>query len=356
MILSILVFILVLSLLVFIHELGHFLVAKKIGIRVEEFGFGLPPRIWGFKKGETLYSLNWLPIGGFVKLSGEDEVDIKTKNPQELKRYFFARTKKERAAVLLAGITMNFLLAVVIISYMFTKGVSLPNGVLVEELLPDSPAIEAGLQADDTIIEYDGTKVYETQDLVRLTRETGGEQVNVVLLRGPEKTQVTISVTPRKDPPENQGPLGVRISTSVDEVKYPWYIAPYHGLIWAFKFSYLIFMTLLDTLYKLVTFQQARIDVGGPVAIYKATDEAVKFGTQAVLNLMGLLSLNLAIFNLLPIPALDGGRLMFVVFEKFLGRKVKPAAELVAHQIGMAFLIGLIILVTINDIVKSLRG
>ena len=354
MIITVIVFIIVLSILVFIHELGHFLVAKKLGIRVEEFGFGLPPRIKGIKRGETVYSINWLPIGGFVKLSGED-VDEELKIPQpEIHRYFFARSKKERAAVLLAGVTMNFLLAVVVISYIFTQGVFVPTErVHIDKISDNSPASAAGLQAKDVIISLAGKTIRTSDDLVSTTKAHLGEPIDVQIERA--GASLTLTVVPRKDPPKNEGPMGVVIS-NLEEKKYLWYQAPYYGLIEALKMSYLMISSLAGLLFRLVTFQPAGVEVAGPIGIAQATGQAVKYGIMAVLQLVGVLSLNLAIINVLPIPALDGGRLLFVVLEKFLGRRVKPQAERVAHQIGMVFLLALILLVTVNDILRLIRG
>lgn len=352
--LAILVFIIVLSILVFVHELGHFTVAKKLGIRVEEFGFGLPPRIWGFRRGETLYSINWLPIGGFVKLSGEDVEEGVKIDPKEKHRYFFARSKLERSAVLLAGVTMNFLLAVVIISYIFTQGVFVPTDhVRLDKIAQDSPAQVAGLQEKDVVVSFENVPIKSSEDLIKISKERGGQPSKIVVQRGDQTLELTI--TPRKDPPPDQGPLGVVIS-NLEEKKYPWYQAPYYGMIEAVKMSYMMLTTLLTTLYRLITFQPVGVDVAGPIGIAKATGQAVQYGLTAVLQLMGILSLNLAIVNVLPIPALDGGRLLFVVLEGFIGKRVKPQAERVAHQIGMAFLLALIALITINDLIRLFRG
>lgn len=355
MIVTFITFFVVLSLLVFVHEFGHFIVAKKLGIRVEEFGFGLPPRVWGVKRGETIYSINALPIGGFVRLSGEDEAENSGKlSESERKRHFWARSKKERAAVLLAGVTMNFLLATAIISYIFTQGVYVPSDhVTITGVVADSPGAAAGIHAEDIVVSMGGKDIKTSEELITTTNEFAGTETTMVVLR--DGTPVTLTVTPRKDPPENQGPMGITI-TNLEEKRYAWYQAPFYGMIEAIKLSYIMVTTLLMLIYRLVTFQKVAVDVGGPVAIYQATGQAVKSGVNSVLQLAGLLSLNLAIINVLPIPALDGGRLLFVVLEKFIGRKVKPRAEQVAHQIGFAFLIGLIVLVTVNDILRIIRG
>lgn len=352
--LTILVFGTILSILVFVHELGHFLVAKKLGIRIEEFGFGLPPRIWGKRRGETVYSINWLPIGGFVKLSGEDVEENVTINQEEKHRYFFARTKKERAAVLLAGVTMNFFLAVVIISYIFTQGVFVPTDrVHIERITENSPAAQAGIQAKDVVVSFAGKTITTSEELITTTKERTNLPTPIVVRRNGE--ELTFTVTPRKDPPKNEGPMGIIIS-NLEEKKYPVYQAPFYGMVETLKMSYLMVGTLLSMLFRLVTFQPVSVDVAGPIGIAQATGRAINVGFMAVLQLTGLLSLNLAIVNILPIPALDGGRLLFVVLEKFIGRRVKPTAERVAHQIGMAFLLALIVLITINDLLRIIRG
>lgn len=357
MLFTIIVFLVILSILVFVHEFGHFIVAKKLGIGVEEFGFGLPPRVWGKKIGETIYSINWLPIGGFVKLTGEDEEVQNSKlnvQSKERKKFFWARSKKERAAVLLAGVTMNFLLAVIIISYIFTQGVFVPTEkVHIDKVTENSPAAEAQLQEKDVIISFADKDIKTTEDIINLSKTKGGEVTPIEVLRN--GSRIKLSITPRKDPPPGEGPLGIVIS-NLEERKYPIYQAPFYGIVEALKLSYLMISSLAVMIFKLITFQPTDVDVAGPIGIAQATGQAVKYGFIAVLQLMGLLSLNLAILNILPIPALDGGRLFFVIFEKFIGRRVKPKVEAVAHQIGMAFLLALIVLITINDVLRLIKG
>lgn len=245
---------------------------------------------------------------------------------------------------------MNFFLAVVIISYIFTQGVFVPsNQVHIETVTENSPAATAGLKNQDIIVSFAGKPVSTTEDLINIAKAQGGVETPLVIRR--DGQEVTLSVVPRKDPPEGEGPLGISIS-NLEEKKYPWYQAPFYGLREAFQLSWLMLTTLATMVFKLITFQKAQVDVAGPVGIAQATGQAIKYGYMAVLQLMGLLSLNLALFNILPIPALDGGRLFFVLTEKWLGRHIKPKVEAVVHQIGMAFLLGLVVLITINDLVR----
>lgn len=354
MLLTAVVFIIILSILVFIHELGHFTVARLIGVKVEEFGFGLPPRIWGKKFGKhgTTYSLNWLPIGGFVKLAGEDEGEssvISRQSSVKTKKYFWARSKKERAAILLAGVFMNFLLAVGITTYLLTQGVAEISGrVHVEQVLPGSPAEKAGLAKDDVI-----TNFKTPSELITYVKAHEGEEITFSVLRNSHS--IPVSLIPRKDYPKGEGPTGIAISDLETRV-YPWSQAPYVATKINVIRAWDMIAGIGALIGRLIHLQPVGQDVAGPIGIAAVTGQAVKFGWKAVLEFMSILSLNLAVLNVLPIPALDGGRLAFIFLEKILGRKVKPAFEQSTHQIGMIVLFILILLISINDILRLARG
>ncbi len=350
MIITILVFIAILSVLVFVHELGHFISAKIFGIKVEEFGFGLPPRIFGITKGETVYSVNWLPIGGFVKLFGEEGLEedkrekIKDKS-EEINRAFYARPPWQRAVVLVAGVTMNFILALILISYLFTRGVMVPTDrVHIEKVASGSPAYDAGLQQGDIVKNFkDG------ESLIKYTKEHLGEEITLSVERNGKVFDVKL--VPRREYPKDQGPLGVVIS-NYEEKKYSLVEAPVAGMKESLNLSWVLVKGIGQTLYKLATFQSVSRDVAGPIGIAQMTGQAIRFGGLAVLELTGLLSLNLAIVNIIPFPALDGGRLLFVVIEAVTGRKIRTHWERYVHQVGMAILLALILLVTLNDLVR----
>lgn len=362
MFLTAVVFIIILSILVFIHELGHFAVAKLIGVNVEEFGFGLPPRIWGKKIKKTIYSINWLPIGGFVKLSGEDESDFSLKSlksPKTLNSYFFARSKKERAAILLAGVTMNFLLAVGITAFLLTQGVAEVSGrVHVEQVLPGGPAEKAGLQKNDIILSIASSlstlrPLSTPKELIDFVNNEKGREVKITIERNGKKQDIV--VTPRTEYPKGEGPTGIAISDLETKV-YPITQAPFVAVKINVTRAWEMLAGIAGLIARLVRLQPVGGDVAGPIGIAQVTGQAVRFGWKAVLEFMSILSLNLAVLNVLPIPALDGGRLLFVVFEKILGRKVKPAFEQSTHQIGMIVLFILILLISINDILRLARG
>ena len=364
MFVTIVVFLLILSLLVLVHEAGHFFVAKFFKIKVEEFGFGLPPRVFGKKFGETLYSINWLPIGGFVKLYGEDEagsgtVSLKPQkfSKKDLDRAYFSRPKWQKALVVSAGVIMNFILAVVIISYLFSAvGVPTPTSkVFVSQVIKDAPADRAGLKVGDLLEEVNGKKITTTIDVVETARQNLGKTIDLKIKAKNGKEEV-LKLTPRKEYPKNQGPMGVAIEQEVITKKYPWYEAPFVGTKEALKETWMIASGLGILVGQLVTKGAVPQDVAGPVGIAQLTGRVVDIGPFAVLSFISLLSLNLAIINILPIPALDGGRLFFIVWEAVTRKKVDPKIEGIAHTIGMAILLGLIALITLHDLFRIFTG
>jgi len=365
MIITVLVFLLILSVLVLIHEAGHFFVAKKLGIKVEEFGFGLPPRVFGIKKGETIYSINLLPIGGFVKLYGEDEAGSgKIPNPKsqipitkDKERAFFARPVWQRAIVVVAGVVMNFLLATAIITYFFgIAGVQTPGDkVIVGQIVKNSPAEKAGLKSGDIIKTINNIKITSPKQLVTVTKSHLGENLSIVIQEKSGESK-NIVVIPRKNYPLNEGPMGISISSDIITKKYPLYQAPFVGLLEAFNQSWAIVVGLGMVVSQLLLHAQIPKGVAGPVGIAQLTGQFIQYGPQAVLSLVSLLSLNLAILNILPIPALDGGRLFFILVEGVTGRKVPQKFEAYAHAIGMAVLLALIAFITLSDIIRLISG
>jgi regulator of sigma E protease len=354
---NIIVFIITLSILVLIHEFGHFLAAKRRGVLVEEFGLGLPPRIAGIKIGETIYSINFLPFGGFVKLYGEDSEEGIN---QKLKSRAFAyKNNWEKVLIIVAGVVGNFFLAWLLFSYLFTQGVPVPtNQVKIEKVASGSPAEKVGIAPGDVIkkiISKQDNKTYSLSsgaDLITITKKYSGKEIILVVKRNNQEINKTI--TPRLSPPPGEGPLGIVIN-SFEEKKYPWYQAPFYGLIDSLKITYKIFAELLKTILTLLSFQKANVDVAGPIGIAYYTSEIIKFGKNAYLEFLALLSLNLAVINLLPFPALDGGRLAFVIYESITKKKIKKELERNLNLIGFIILIFLAIMISINDIIKLIR-
>lgn len=360
---TIIAFIIILSVLVLVHELGHFLVAKKLGIRVEEFGIGFPPRAYGKKIGDTLYSINWLPVGGFVKLFGEDEAGVgkitgsKFQIPKgDVEKAFYARPLWQRMLVVTAGVIMNFILAVVLISFLFaTQGVPLPaNNIIVSEVSHNSPAEIAGLKTNDRIISINGQKMTETDTFISTTKKLKGMTVTLDVLRNGK--EFTTTLVPRVNPPKNEGAMGVAI-TNIEVKKYTWFEAPVFGTIEAAKFSWMIITGLVTLVTDFVFHGIKPQGVAGPVGVAQLTGEAVRAGWFAVLWFVSLLSLNLGVLNILPIPALDGGRFFFMIIEFVTGgKKVNPKYEAYAHGIGLVVLLALMVLVTFFDVARLIQG
>lgn len=344
MIVSILIFVVVLSILVLVHEFGHFIMARRAGVMVEEFGFGLPPRLIGKKIGETIYSINALPFGGFVRLHGEmDEEGVTDKN-----RAFLYRSKKVRTSVIIAGVIMNFLLGIVAfgIVYSFSGIPRDTHQIKIVDLSQDSPAVAAGLVVGDIVQKADGKSFTGVNDFISYVDSKKGQ--NVVIQTENKK----VTVVPRANPPQGEGPLGVVITTT--EIYYPPVVLrPFYGIYYGFKEAIFWGQTIVVGLWTIIAglFRgQAPQGVAGPVGIFAVTTEAARSGILTLINFVGILSVNLAILNIIPFPALDGGRLLFIGIEGIIGKKVVPKVEAAINTAGMIILLLLLLAITIGDI------
>lgn len=347
---SILVFLIVLSILVIVHEFGHFVMARRAGVLVEEFGFGLPPRIWGKQIGETLYSINALPFGGFVRLHGEsDEESIESP-----RRAFLNKNKKTRISIIVAGVVMNFILAIVAfaIVYSFSGIPKDTHKIKVVDISQNSPALSSGLVIGDVIKSADGKLFTKVDDFIKYVDTKRGKRVVL------ETENKKVTIVPRESPPEGEGPLGVTITTT--EVYFPPVaLRPFYGIFYGFKDALFWGKNILVGLWSVVaglTKGQVPKDVSGPVGIFAVTSEAAKIGILALINFIGILSVNLAILNILPFPALDGGRLLFIGIESVIGRKVLPKLEATIHSIGMIVLLLLLLAITIHDVQRLISA
>lgn len=374
-----LIFILVLSVLVFVHELGHFWTARKLGVKAEEFGFGFPPRAFGFYKDKqgkwrhfwgnrsldelpldqepagTVYSLNWLPIGGFVRIKGENGEG--KQDPDS----FAAKSLGRRALILAAGVIMNIVLAFVLLSFGYMLGLpqSLDEAgpsaritqaeVWVMEALPESPAATAGLEPGDVIMAVNGQPVSSNESLQALVAENNGVATDfLVKSKDGEKH---LEITPEIIASTGKPGIGVSIYAS-GTVRYPFFLAIWEG----FKATGLMFWAIIVAFAVLIRDLFIGVGVGGqvagPVGIATLTGQVARLGFTYLLQFMALLSLNLALINILPFPALDGGRILFVIIEKFKGKPVKQSVEAWIHTIGFWILIALIVVVTYKDIIR----
>lgn len=353
-ILTIFIFFVILVILVLIHEFGHFIAAKKSGVYVEEFGFGFPPRLFGKKFGETIYTVNALPLGGFVRLFGEEyhEEKKKTKEGIHKERAFINKKPWQKSIIITAGVVMNFLLGWVLISYLFTVGTPVPAGVSVEKTQPNSPAAQVGLKKGDKLekIVYgeEEMNIKTTIDLVGASRKYGDKEVTLYISR--DNKSISYQITPRANPPAKQGALGIEIRQLVEKKQYPWYSAPYYGLVEAATMTKTIMVELLKIPVQFLTTQKTEVEFSGPVGIAKIVGEARKYGINALFEITALLSLNLAVVNILPFPALDGGRMVFVLYEWITGKRPNQNLEKYLNLAGIIILLSLSALVTIIDI------
>jgi len=374
MFLTIVVFIIILSLLVFVHEFGHFWVARRMGVTAEEFGFGFPPRAIGIYKNRegkwrlvwgktevkdavsTIYSINWVPLGGFVKIKGEEGENADERDS------FASKKVWQRAAILLAGVTMNVVLAGALISLGYMVGLpqSLdsikPNASVSErkiqivQIQPESPAKEAGLKVGDILMSINGQELESTQAVQEFTNKNADEKLNYKLKRGGET--VSARIQPEELEGSDRAGVGIAI-TETGIVRYPVFTAIWEGI----KTTVMVTIAILVAFYELikgliVSEPTVSADVAGPVGIAALTGQMIQLGFAYVLQFTALLSINLAIINALPIPALDGGKLLFLGLEKLKGRPVKPELENTIHYIGFALLMMLIVVITFRDIAK----
>ena len=339
---DLIIFVIALSVLVLVHEFGHFFIARKTGVKVEEFGLGLPPRIIGKKFGDTIYSINLLPIGGFCKLYGEDG-DGKGTDAFNHKKPW------QKLLIVLGGVLMNLVLAVVIftIVYLFTGIPKVTDQVKILNVVANSPAASVGLKEGDWVKKI-GDKEIKTAD--ELTTEVGKYKGQKIDLTINDNKLVNIEV--RQNPPEGEGSMGIAISNT-EMVKIPWYrldLSIKAGFEEAYYWGKIIASGVGQMIGGLLTGNPPK-DVSGPIGMYEATS-AIKQnqGLLAVIHFFGIVSVNLAIVNILPFPALDGGRIIFVLYEMVTRKKANQKLEIIANNLGMILLLGLILLITIGDI------
>lgn len=364
---TIILFIIVLAILILTHELGHFLVAKWAKIRVDEFGLGLPPRIWGIKFGETVYSINWLPLGGFVKIFGEDPNEENTNGPDSA-RSFVHRPKGIQALVLVAGVTLNFALAWILIS--INLGIGMPAGLdglpsdlrvrneslSIVNVLRESPASEAGLQVGDQLISFSsgGEKIAElsVESVHDFTKKFPDQAIKVEYQRDAEK--FTAIVVPRLGVTGDGSAIGIA-TQKIGIVSASWWQAPLYGLLFSYHLTVNTLLAFGDFFSSLFSSgREALGAIAGPIGIYGLIDDASRLGIVYLLNFVALISINLAILNLLPFPALDGGRLLFVAIEAVIRRPINPKVANILNMIGFGLLILLMLVIAISDIFKLL--
>jgi regulator of sigma E protease len=338
-------FIIILSILIFLHEFGHFIVATSNGVRVEEFGFGFPPRLLKlFTWRGTLFSLNALPLGGFVRMA-EDDPTV----PGSLA----SKRRLVRGGVYLAGPLMNVLLAAILFGIAFMAGSLEPYqgpGAGVYGVAVRSPAEQAGMAPGDNIISIDGQVITSVAQVSEIIKAKVGQEVVIYTERN-GKPLPPIKLVPRANPPAGEGAIGIALDLPLHLKRYPvWQAIPM-----GFQSTYFTVRNMFVSIAAAIK-GQIKFDVTGPIGMYRMTQQIAKTGVIRLLEFAGFLSINFAIVNLLPLPALDGGRLIFVLLEWIRrGRKVPPEKEGLVHTLGFFALIALMAVITVADYFRYFR-
>ena len=381
---TIIIFIIVLAVIILVHEVGHFLLAKIFGVRVEEFGIGLPPRIWGRKVGETLYSVNWIPLGGFVRMLGEDAGDPVPKlpdvetdqlgqsNPLPIVQSvddgaFYKKPKWKQALILIAGISFNIIFAWLIISLGFAIGMPAPVGesvfgatqnvqTVVTSVLPKSPADVAGLIAGDTIVsvEVGGKPVINptAENISQTISQSQTGDVTISYKQG-DATK-TATITPSTDIIKGERLIGI----SMDELG-TLKLSPPLALLEGAHTTYLLIIStaqgLAQFLWQTVTGKSNWSEVSGPNGIATVVGQATQLGFVYLLSLVALISINLALINLVPFPALDGGRLLFVAIEAVTRRPIPPKVAHWLNTAGFILLLALMLFISAHDVFNLVK-
>ncbi len=366
---SLLIFLAVLSVLVLIHELGHFFAARLMGVKADEFGYGFPPRLIAFvreagkwkrvrsKEGgtysSTIWSLNWLPLGGFVRLKGEEQKDHDADS--FLSKGFFARF-----FILIAGVFMNWILAAIIFSTAFCIGVpmelqGLPANAVIQDarvqivdVVKDLGAAQAGIKIGDVLLGVNGERFTRVEQAQTLLGQASLQKTATLLVRR-DTQEMSFDVTPALLPSLGRPGVGLALA-DIGVVHFSFFRAIYHGVSMTWTYTKLIILGLVGFIRDLAVTHKVTADLSGPVGIAVLTGTIAQQGWWSLMQFMAVLSLNLAVINFLPIPALDGGRIFFLLIESIRRKRASFRVEGLIHQIGFFLLLALILVVTVHDL------
>ena len=344
-IINILLFVLILGVIVFVHEFGHFILAKWNGVYVYEFALGMGPKIWGFKKGETEYNLRAIPIGGFCQLAGEDlDTDDDKKIPKDKR----LQNKKpwQRFLIMLFGPMNNFILAVILIFLIGLIWGGSTMDPVIYKVDKDTAAYVAGLRSKDVIISINNNKIETSDDIsLYLAVASPTKKNTIVVERNGEK--LTFKVKPKKI--KENGKETYRYGIAMKQTKTNGFV---NSIVYTFNKTKSIFKQMFVTLAYLFTGRVKLSQLSGPVGIYSIVGEQRSGGIASLIYLTAFLSINVGVINLLPIPAFDGGHILFIIIEKIKGSPVKPELENKIHNIFLILLLVLMVIITINDIIR----
>ena len=372
MLLSIIGLVIILGIIVLAHELGHFVTARIFGVKVEEFGLGFPPRLIGFYKNkiifgskikseeikDTIYSLNQIPIGGFVKIKGQDGEFSKDEDS------FARKSAWKKAIILVAGVFANFVLCAIILSVGYFIGMPTiledqnpryarnvqDNQIQIISINSNSPAETAGLKIGDAFLTLDDKKIESVKQIQEYTSNKDGLLMLIQVKRAQDILE--LEIIPRVlDSSRQKAVMGVGLVETAT-VSYKWYEAIWQGIKNTIYITGAIFIALWSLIKNIILTGQVSADIAGPVGIAVIAGQSIKLGFIYILQFTALLSINLAIINILPFPALDGGRLLFVIIEKIRGKEINKKIENIIHTTGFVILMVLVVLITYRDIAR----
>lgn len=358
--LTVIAFIVVFGVLILVHEIGHFFAARKAGIRVEEFGFGLPPRLFGIKKGETIYSINCIPFGGFVRMYGEDGFDDKLIKSEHS---FIGKSLGARTCVIVAGVAMNFVLAIALLTIGFSVGmVPFPgspefnDAVTVEAVVVNSVlsggSAEGKLKAGDEILMVGKRKVDSVATVVGVTGANTLRPIHFLVRR--EEAELVFPLVPNQD-----GKVGIEITEKINAK--PLQLMLHKAFIISLRETWRLSKFTLVALGGFIRHIASRAaipqNVAGPVGIVEMTHDIVKLGgIMPLIKFIALLSISLGVINIMPFPALDGGRFLFILVELVRRKRANAKIESIVHMVGFAILLLLLVAITWNDIARIVAG
>lgn len=357
MILTFIVTLITLVGLMVLHEFGHFILAKRFGVKVEEFGIGYPPRLFGKKIGETIYSINLLPFGAFVKMPGEIE---KSEDP----RSFFKQSVSKRALIAFGGVLSFWIISAIFFSVAFGLGTRVEISdeeiynlidpkVQIAAVVPNSPAHKAEIKPGDAILEIEISntkiKINTVKQLQEIINEHKGEEIILTIERGKKISE--INLIPRESPPVEEGPIGVSLART-DLRSYPWHIAFWEGIKATLNFTIIIIQGYWQAIVKASKGLPSGVQLTGPVGIFYLFTQASELGINYYLQFIGLIAIYFAIANVFPIPVLDGGKLLFLGVEAVRKKPISQEIEQKVTNVFFGLLIILMVWVTIKDIIR----
>ncbi len=355
---TVVLFLVTLTVIIAVHEFGHYLTARLLGMKVLEFAFGFPPRLWAIRHAGIDYSINAIPFGGFVRILGQEDFSIQQPGAGEAGS-FTSKPWWAQAIVLVAGVTMNMVLAIVLLTIALVSGATGPTGdVRVQKVAAGSPAETAGIQVGDFVRAVDGRSVTSSADLVKYVTRHATQQPDTEVTLELERNGhplAPIKAVPRAEPPQGEGPLGI----ALEEVQGPISVPLPDAIQQAFALTGQVLAQAAELPAQLLAPRSAPGGgpaVGGPIAILQITGQVAQYGVATFLKLVGVLSVNLAVLNIIPFPGLDGGRLFFVLVAGIFRRRLSPQLEAAVHAVGFVLLLALLVVVSIADIRRVVGG